>query len=69
VAWLNEHWDFIAVLIVVFVNLLNALTPHFDNYAGVKKVFMVLIDIFSVFASRDSFRTMKWPFVTDKRVE
>jgi len=49
--WLTENWELITFIALILINVVNALTKHFGEHAGVKKVLLFITEMLSLIAS------------------
>lgn len=50
---IQEHWLLYSTLAFMLIQLLNMLTKHFSNYAGLKKGSLLIIELLSFLTSKD----------------
>lgn len=71
-SWLSENWPLITVIVGVLIQLIQITTKHFSEYAGVKKIGAYIVELLSVFVSKNVEGVVKLPFVSKaepKKVE
>jgi hypothetical protein len=49
--WLQANWMWIALGVAVLMKVLNTITKHFDEYKGVKRWCLFLVDLLDVVKS------------------
>ena len=59
--WLVNNWHLIAMVLVVVINVLNAISKHTDA-----KWLLVVIDVLSVLTNADAKGTVKAPLTRSK---
>ena len=52
VRWFTAHWDVVALVLLVAINILNAATRHWSTHAGVVRVLLFLAEVLSIIRSR-----------------
>lgn len=62
--FLSKHWTVIALSAVIGINLLQAVTRHFGDHKGVKRVALFLVDVLSIFPSGVG---LKLPLTTSEK--
>lgn len=61
IEFIQANWAAIAMISWVLVGILNAVTKHFGDYEGVKRVAMFILDLLSPIVSKDAPGLLKVP--------
>jgi len=69
-AWLSANWWWVAIVVGVVIQIVNAVSKHWGQHEGVKKICLFITEMLSIFTSAGA-RTdlggkMKPPFVSVK---
>ena len=62
--WLVDHWSIIVGAALVVTHLAQAVTKHWSDYSGVKRVAAFTVDVLSIIPSSVG---LKLPFVPSKK--
>jgi hypothetical protein len=61
---LSNHLGEVLLVLGVIINALNALTPHFSSLGGISRKLGVVLELLSIFKSKDVKGLLKAPFVS-----
>lgn len=59
--WLGENWLLLTIIVGVVIQVAQLVTKHFGNYTGVKKTMLLIIELLSIFVSKDVEGVVKAP--------
>ena len=63
-SWLGDNWVVLTVLVGVLVQVLQVITKHWGSYKGIARVSLFLIELLSVFRSKDVEGVVKLPLTS-----
>lgn len=70
--WLGENWLLLTIVVGVVIQIIQLVSKHFGNYTGVKKVCLFVVELLSIFVSKDVEGVVKPPLTNKaepKKVE
>lgn len=59
--FVKNHWDLICFAVFILIQILQRTTKHFSEHKGLVKVLLYIIDILSIFPSKEESLKLKLP--------